>query len=257
MAIENEGLLRPFLVPILNALLDDTLTAADKTECSLVSAALYGSAAGGDFVEKKSDVNVLLIFDRVDLDLLNALRAVFKKHFPKLKAYPVVTDREYIIDSTDVFPMEFLEWKERNILIYGDDLLKDVEISLKNLRLEIEENLRGKKLRLIQSYFEIPPGKGRIQDFIEATMPNFIVAFRNLLRLSNAPIPEDTQGVFREVGRLAGVRLSNFNRLHHIKSQGLRIKPPETEILFKGYLQEIDAIIEYVDGFDSNSNRKK
>lgn len=253
MAISNEEKLRASLVPILKNLIDDALIAADKTGCSLLSAALYGSAVGEDFVEKKSDINVLLVFDKIDLDLLNALRGVFKKHLPKLKARPVVIDREYIGGSADVFPMEFLEWKERNILIYGEDLLTGIDISLENLRLEIEENLRGKKLRLVQSYFEIQPGKGRIQDFIEATMPNFIVAFRNLLRLCNVPIPGDTKDVFREVGELAGTRLSNFNRLFHIKSQGIRIKPPETELLFKGYLQEIDSVIEFVDRFDASS----
>lgn len=254
-ALLNESRLKPFLVPILGELIDDVAAAASG-RAALECAALFGSGVTADFVPKKSNVNVLLVFDSAGFDLLAALKPVFKKHNPKLKANPVVIDREYIANSTDVFPMEFLEWKERHVVIFGEDLISGIDVSTANLRREIEENLRGKKLRLMQSFFEIPVEKGKIQDFLEFTLPNFTVVFRNIIRLTGATPSQDTAEVFREAAKITGAHLSTFIRLRQIKTQSLRIKPPETELLFKGVLAEVDSVIRWIDKYDPTGQGK-
>ena len=251
----NEGYIRPSLIPTLRNLIKDTRTSAEKTGSTLRCSILFGSVIGKSFIPKKSDVNVLVVFNQVDTPLLKELRGVFRKYLPTLKAFPVVIDEEYIRDSADVFPMEFLEWKERHILIYGENLLSGMEVSSENLRHEIEENLRGKKLRLIQAYFEVASGKSNLQKFMETTLPNFVVVFRNLLRLMGIPAPEDTPSMLDTLSEICKVRFPSVKRLHHLKIEGLKIKPDEAEILFKGYLREISDVTLYIDELKTSEGK--
>jgi len=250
-ALLNQEKLNQTIVPVLSALLDDTLSASAPAGVKLVSAVLYGSATGRDYNPSRSDINVFMVFDRVNIDLLASMREVFARHFKKLKTNPVVLDTEYMSDSLDVFPMEFLEWKERSIVLYGEDPLGNVIISDANLRISLEQNLRGKRLRLIQSYFEFDPRSKKFLPFLLSTLPNFVVVSRNILRLVGADVPMDAIGMIESLEKRTGVQAVSFKRLVQIKIQGIKLGEKETDMLFKHFLSEIDALIAFVDSFDS------
>lgn len=244
----NKDRIKNELHPILQPLLDDTLSAASGAV--LQSAVLYGSAVTADYAHGRSDINVFFVFDTVGLPLLKSLRDVYKKHFKKMRANPVTLDAEYINDSTDVFPMEFLEWKENGVVFYGANPLEALDISSANLRLSIEENLRGKRLRMIQSFFEMDPRRGQIMPFLYYTLPNFAVVARNLLRLMDVAVTADKAAMLGALERKTGVELTTFKRLLQVKADNLKVGAAEAEIMFKQFLEEIDALILFVDSYD-------
>jgi len=247
----EEKMIRSELVPVLSALLDDTLKAAAAAGRELDSAVLFGSAISKSYVPKKSDVNVFMVFDVADLPLLKELTPVMNRHYKKLRAYPVVIDRDFIANSTDVFPMEFLEWKERSRVIYGADPLEGVEISQDNLRLQIEENLRGKRMKLFQAFFEINSRKGKLQPFVEETLPNFTTVLRNLLRLLGEAPNRETLSVIDAVQEKTGVSLTSLRRFYCMKTDGVKVDQKEAEILFKGFLDELAELTRVVDSYDT------
>jgi predicted nucleotidyltransferase len=253
--INNEQIKKP-IAPVLSALLDDTLAAASSAGVSLKSAVLYGSAATRDYNPNRSDINVFLVFDKVSLELLKSLRGVFTKHFKQMKSNPVVLDAEYIAGSTDVFPMEFLEWKENSMVFYGEDPLEHIEISSENLRLSIEANLRGKRLRLIQSFFEFDPKKKQFQPFLLSTLPNFLVVSRNILRLLGVAVSSDRASMLDVLERKSGVELKAFKRLAVIKADNVKLGQDALETMFKQFLGEIDALIVFIDTFDTGKAGK-
>ena len=252
--LQNIDHIKEPLRPILSDLLDETIGAASGAGAKLHSAVLYGSAATRQYQHGRSDVNVYMVFDTVNIDLLKALRGVFRKHFKKLKANPVVLDDEYFKGSTDVFPMEFLEWQEKSIVFHGGDLLRDLNISLENLRLSIELNLRGKRMRLIQSYFEFDPRKGRFMQFLLSTLPDFTVACRNLLRLMDAAVTADVADMLSTLERKSDVELKTLKRLVQMKQDNMKVGASEADILFKQFLAELDRLIAFVDSFNAQES---
>ena len=249
--LENEEKIRKELAPVLSSLIDDTLKAGGVAGLELESAVLFGSAVGKSYVPKKSDVNIFMVFDRTDVALLKELTPIFRRYYKKLKAYPVVIDRDFIENSRDVFPMEFLEWKERSVVFFGKDPLEGVDISLDNLRLQIEENLRGKRMKLIQSFFDLDPKRGKLQEFIEDTLPNFLTVLRNILRLMCETPHRETQAVLDTVEEKTGVSLTNMRRFYCMKTDGVKIDRQESEILFKGMLDELAELTKVIDRFDT------
>src|SRR5437667_194921 len=68
---------------------------------------------------------------------------------------PLFMTKEYVLHSTDVFPIEFTEIKERHRIIFGEDIFKDLDIPFKDMRLLCEQQIKGKLLHLRQAYLEI------------------------------------------------------------------------------------------------------
>jgi predicted nucleotidyltransferase len=250
--LKNSEKIRPELVPILSALTDDASRAAAAAGRSLVAAALFGSATGPRYRPGKSDVNVFLVFDQVDMALLKALLPVFNRHLKKLRSRPVVVDSEFMFDASDTFPMEFLEWKESSISFFGTSPLDAADISRQNLRLEIEENLRGKRLRLVQSYFEVGGNAARFLEFLESTLPNFLTVFRNVLRLAGDAPEYEPEKLMKAIELRTGIDLTGFRRLIQSKACMMKITAGELDTVFHAYLEELDKITEYIDSFDAS-----
>lgn len=241
--------IRPEIAPTLASLVDDTLAAAGRAGARLLSATLFGSAIGKRYVHGKSDVNIFMVFEKVEISLLKELRDVFNKYQKKLRSRPVVVDMEFIKNSADVFPMEFFEWRDRSRVIYGENLLAGMEISKKNLRLQIEENLRGKRMRMTQAFFEMDPRKKHLQSYLEDTLPNYITTLRNILRLMDEAENRDAFGLIDAVEEKSGVTLSIMKRLQRMKTDGVKIGAKEAELTFAGYLEELGALAGFIDSY--------
>ncbi|MFA6449375.1 MAG: hypothetical protein WCX65_07910 [bacterium] len=249
--IKNSDKMRKEVAPMLEALLEDTLAAAKSGGRSLTAAVLFGSATGQHYVQGKSDINTFMVFDQVDLPLLKTLLPVFNRHFKKLRARPIVVDSEFIADSTDVFPMEFLEWKEGSVAFHGVNPLDTADISRLNLRLEIEENLRGKNLRLTQSYFEVGGNPAKFRSFLESTLPTFFTVFRNILRLTGAAPERDQDSLIKAIETKTGLRLVAFRGLLQAKKRRGKLSSAELDSLFSAYIAELDALTRYIDSFET------
>ncbi|MEW6087455.1 MAG: hypothetical protein AB1498_04060 [bacterium] len=181
----------------------------EKSPSLADSIILYGSAAGPDFIDGKSNINVLLIMKDTSLSKFQPLLALFENYAKNGLVPPLIFTPEEIKNSADVFPVEFLDIKENHVLLWGRDLFLDLEISLKNLRLQCESELKGKIIRLRQIYLERGTQPKEIEKIISSTFSSFIPIFKNLIRLKNKIPPRDRKDIIdllcKEFGLDAGV----------------------------------------------------
>lgn len=119
----------------------------------VISLYLYGSYAVGDQIEGISSYDLFLILKNYN----------FSKEL-SLKHPPFIFTKDELLDSLDTFPIELLDIKERGKLIYGEDVLKDLEIEDRFLRNQIERELKEKLINF-----------RRILNFEDKQIPLFIV----------------------------------------------------------------------------------
>lgn len=156
---------------------------------------LYGSATGADFIEKKSNINILLAVKETSLLKFQPLLTLFEQYGKKGVVPPLIFTPEEIKDSADVFPIEFLDIKENYVLLLGRDLFAGLNISISNLRLQCESELKGKIIRLRQIYLERGRQPKDIEKVISSTFSSFVPIFKNLIRLKNKVPPYDKEGI--------------------------------------------------------------
>ncbi|HEV8375658.1 MAG TPA: nucleotidyltransferase domain-containing protein, partial [Candidatus Polarisedimenticolia bacterium] len=102
----------------------------------LLSVVLYGSAARGDFVEKTSDLNLILVLEDLFPLTLEKLSAPMRKWTKKGQPIPQLFTPALIAESADVFPMEMLDLQNSRLVLFGRDAFEGLPVSRTHLRLQ-------------------------------------------------------------------------------------------------------------------------
>lgn len=128
----------------------NSLSALAKS--NLVMAALYGSAARGDFEPETSDVNLLLVLDDAGPAALRELGELLQAAKVQIRCAPFVLSREEILRGADVLPIKLHEIRRCYKMLCGEDLLSNLRIEFKDLRLACEHELRNVTLKLRRTW---------------------------------------------------------------------------------------------------------
>ncbi len=215
---------------------------------NLVSAAVYGSAAGGDFLEKTSDINLLLVCQTVDLPALKkSLRLIDRGRRNRIPA-PLFLTRLHLETSADVFPVQFLEMKDRHRVLYGPDLLSGLEIDRKNLRHQCEEQVKGKLILIREAYLETARKKGGIDRILKRSLSSLMPVFRNLPRLKGKAPADGKEETLKLLAREFELEPEVFLAVWRDRRDDEKIAGRDAEIFLERYLRQLEKLAAAVDG---------
>jgi hypothetical protein len=220
---------------------------------NICSIAVYGSAAGNDFVPKKSNVNLLIVCERVELSDLKTCFNLIKKGAKNRIVAPLFLTRRHMETSSDVFPIEFLDMRDFHQVIYGPLVFEGLEIGTENLRLECEEQLKGKLIRLRQVYLETGGKPKPVEGVLIESLSSLIPAFRGMIRLMGKEVPEARKQVLDAVSQEFGVDATILSRVLNIKNGKEKLDKNEIEGFFGKYLGEIEKLAIAVDKLEGES----
>ena len=208
---------------------------------------LYGSATSKEFVPKKSNINIMIVFNDLGLnELKKSLKLVAKGRKKRITA-PLFLTMRHIETSTDVFPIEFLEMKENHLLVYGEDILDDLKISQENIRLQCESQIKGKLIRLRQAYLEIGLKRKGIESLMIDSLTSLFPIFRNILRLKGEAPPATKEDVIELMKNKFNINDQIFLNILRDKKGDEKIGEQPAEQAFETYLEEIRKLALIVD----------
>ena len=118
----------------------------------LSSVILYGSAVAGDYFDKRSDYNILIIADQLGTPELKALSKPVLSWLKAGNPFSVLWTFERLQKSVDAFPIELLDIQQMHKVLYGEDIIAQLQVSRANLRLQVEHELKGKLLAIRENY---------------------------------------------------------------------------------------------------------
>jgi predicted nucleotidyltransferase len=105
---------------------DPFLTEVDAALGSTYTAILFGSAARGDHVPGRSDLNLMLIVERADAASLARLRPAFARWRKAAAGLPLIISRDEWLHGVDVFPIEICDLRAAHQVLRGPDLVSQV-----------------------------------------------------------------------------------------------------------------------------------
>lgn len=212
---------------------------------------LAGEAAGPEYQPRVTPLSVVVVLAGLSTEALRRMR-------PRVAAWrrlrippPVLMEAAGIDRSLDVFPLELLELRDRHQILYGRaDAIEGVAVALPHLRLELEEQLRGKLMHLMSAYLETGSSPRRLRRLLLDSLPGFAILLRGLLRLrggQGAPRPADPEELIGAVEQTLGVALPSLRRVERVRRQREALTRAELELLFDGYLGDVRRLAEMVD----------
>lgn len=219
---------------------------------ALLAVALTGDAAGPAYRPRRSSLEVVVVLREVTPEALRRTRdrigAWRRRRIPP----PLLLDPLYLASAGDVFPLELLELRENHVLLAGEhDPFAELHFDAGHLRLEVEEQLRGKLLHLWEAYLGAGRSRRALRRVLTETPPAFELALRGLLCVADeggAPRPADPEARLAAVETRFALSLPVFRRLERARRSGERLPRGELEPLFERYLGEVRELVRASDG---------
>ena len=228
--------LRPYLAQV------QTLFGA-----SLEAVILYGSAAGGDYLPGKSNINLLILLAKQDMELLKQYAALHKRWQKEQVVVPLFLTAVELKSSLELFPLEYLEIQEQHVLLAGRDPFPELRIDVRNLRLQCEQELRGNLLRLRQRFVEGGGTTEATTILLPLSLTALLPCLRGLLRVAGKPAERSADGVLKAVQQHWGIDCAAFQDVLNLKRGILSPGPAEAPRLFERYATALQSLIERLD----------
>jgi len=209
---------------------------------NIVSVILYGSATGKYFIPKKSDINLAVAFKDLEFQQLKDSLKLIDYGISRRITAPLFLSMSHIESSKDTFPIEFIEIKENNILLYGKDVFSGLKIDETNIKLFCKREIEGKLIRLRQAYLEVGLKRKGIEALMKESMYSFLPVFRALLRSKTKSQPIDKEQILLELCSHYDLSKDVFIAILKDKMNDEKIKDEDAEVFFEKYLREIKKL---------------
>jgi predicted nucleotidyltransferase len=219
----------------------------------LLAIVLYGSAASGSYFDGVSDINVLVILDKCSAAKLSLLGKTAKTLLRKYRVSPFVMTRKEFATAADVFPLEYCDILEANEVVYGNEEIIKITVSKENLRLQLEEKLRGAVGDIRGMLVQAGGNEKPLEKFILGLHSFGALLFRGLLRLKGKSFTGlDAEATIALVEKEYGVSLESFSALNRLR-QNKKIYPLKPTAFAETLLEALGVLVQKVDAMDGKT----
>lgn len=214
---------------------------------NLKSVVLYGSAiVDGQFDEERPR-KVLVVLDRILPIDLEAAHEVAEWWRSEGNPVPVYFTSEEMDESSDVFPIEFIDMSQVRQLLYGRDPFEGLKVSTRNLRHQLEYELRAKMLRLRRLYIPTSRNANQLARLMAESLDDFAVLFRHVLAMLGKEAPFDKRECVIKLAVELQLDEKVFERIFEYAADEEVWLESETNESFSTYLAQLAKVIKVVD----------
>ncbi len=216
---------------------------------NLVSVILYGSAAAGDFVPHHSNYNILIALDKIGPQDLRNAHACVREWVRMGNPLPVYFTVSELKEAADVFPIEFSQMEAARKVLYGADVLANLEFSDVNLRHQTEYELRSKLIQLRRHYIPASMSVDGLKNLMAESLASFAAVFRAVLIIHGLEPPVTKREIVSLTAQHLGIDVTPFEKILNIRENNFTITLDETtaNALFGEYMGQIEHVIDAVD----------
>ena len=218
---------------------------------ALRSIVLYGSAAAGEHIAKRSDYNVLVIVGELDPARLSGASAASRAWADAGNPAPLTMTMAEWRGSADIFPMEYADILDRHKVLFGDPPFDGIRVDLKDLRLQLEHEAMGKLIRLRQGVLASGNEADRQLELLATSLSAIMIIFRAFARMHGEKPPTDNVALVEAVSRHVKLDTAPFARvIRHVRGENT-LKSTEAPATMGGYLRGMEQLVSYLDRYEA------
>ncbi|MEA2037825.1 MAG: hypothetical protein U9O94_10045 [Nanoarchaeota archaeon] len=188
--------------------------------------------------------NLLFILKKLDFDILENIKPLAIRHTKKTKVVPLFFTQEELSDGADVFPLEFLDISQPHEVLYGEDLVNKIKFDKKQVRRQLEFELRSKLVHLRENYILIKKPKD-LKELLKRAIPSIMPLFYGLLFLKDIESPTELDPLFNLVADNYKVDVSVLREIKKLKD--VKVKDEDLKKYIKDLMNFLSELGEIVD----------
>jgi Nucleotidyltransferase domain len=229
---------------LLSEFVEKMQTAVDG---NIISMIVYGSAAEGEFHPEYSDLNLLCVLKDTSFASLSKIAGTVewwhkKKHHP-----PLVLTPQELKDTADVFSIEFVDMKQRHRVLYGEDVLRNLDVPMHLHRSQLEYELREKLFLLRQHILVAATREKDLWEVMLNSLTSFTTLFRHLLIELGEQGRKHSREAIEELASRLNFDSSAFVQLMDVRAKRSDRKQFSAADVAGRYLSAIETVTTAVD----------
>jgi len=188
---------------------------------NLESVILFGSAARGDFREGHSDLNVACILHSLNVEELGRLAHVVRWWCVEQKEpAPLFFTREELKHAADVFAIEILDMKHGRRVLYGADVVAEIEVPMNLHRVQIEHGLRTTIFKLRQHYLRASGNSKELAPVLRKSFSGVLTLLRHVVIAFGEEPPVAAHDIVARAASLTSSDMAAFGPLQKLRETG-------------------------------------
>jgi len=208
---------------------------------------LYGSLARGDFLEGRSNINLLMVFDNITLDIMKQCSTLSRRWANERIVTPLLFTRNELQQFLETFPLEFFDIRDHHVVLAGHDPFPELHLEGRNLFNECEREIRGNLLRVRQQFVESNGNPEGIHALLPISLTTLIPCLRGLYRLLGQSATGTPDAILDRMSSVLQVDPSAFHEVWLLKRGQSTPGKLEFPNLLDRYLVALGALTERVE----------
>jgi hypothetical protein len=208
---------------------------------------VIGSAVTDDFDPERSDINTMIVLEQMDLEFLDLLGSLCHEMRDKRIGSPTLMTPKYIEQWLDVSPIELLDLKLVNQLVYGSDLFTGLDLDPGLIRLECKRELRNRLIMLGWGYVQAAGNKRELTDLLVDSVFMLAPLVRGVLHVKGEVPPVLAAPLFEQLAELVGPAALSFKEVYWMKLHHTKLPVARVRAILKDYYRAIETLIDVVD----------
>lgn len=216
---------------------------------------LYGSAVRGEFLEGRSNLNLLMLVSSYNEALLKSYSGIHRRWSKEQIVAPLFLTDEELRSSASVFPLEYLEIQEQHRVLGGRDPFVGFRVETGRLAAEVRQGLTGSLFRLRQRFVEGQATDEAALILVPLSMTGLLPLLRGVQRMQGRPVIYQSDALIHDIAAQLSLDLRGL--LDALLLKRGQITPGHKEIprLFERYLQAVTALANKVTGLAQEAAR--
>ncbi|HOL95922.1 MAG TPA: nucleotidyltransferase domain-containing protein [bacterium] len=249
--LKNLETVRETVRPAVQNFFEQVLAVFDKRVDSIY---LHGSVVTDDYLPGQSDINSLVLFDSFHFEDAQRMQPVVQGGLKKRIVAPLCLPVDALERSTDTFPLEFIEIRDKHVCIHGAmDRMASLTIPKEHLRVKIEEQIRGKLIRLRQIYMEHRGPDRELTDFLVDAQKNLFPVLRNLLRFVGVETPPlNKDMIMQTLETRLRFSMIPLRRIREHAAGHAAIPAGEVVTVYGEYVEVLAQLARWIDRWEQN-----
>jgi len=158
---------------------------------------------------------------------------------------PLIVNREFITQSLDSYPLEFINISSDYEHVFcKEDLLEKLTFNAKDIRLQIEREIKSKWLLTRMAVLENMNDIKKIHHIVRMSVEGLLPALKGFCYLKNVPIPQEPHQLFDLVNELTPFDTDPIRRMYSLTRKDLNLG------VVNRYLQNLESLIKIMETWE-------
>ena len=220
-------------------------TLKEKLSENLVSVIAFGSQA--NVSDAKNNLNLAIVTKELTAEHLYDISKPVKKWMSAKNPIPVIMNIQEWYASFDVYAIEYADIKSNYRVVYGDDIVKHININKYFLRLQCESELKSLLLKYKNNFLINISSDREMKKVLANVIKTLLVIFRSVLRLHDSEVPYRAVDIIEFVSKYLTFNKVIMSKLARVRYENEDYTKQELIFIEAELLKDIQNILKQVD----------